>query len=142
MSADTLEKPASSPTGDAEAKQIWVVYDGMCPFCTRYVMLYRIRQLAEKVHMIDARTDHPVVREVKARGLSLENGMAVKWNGQYYHGAAALHVLALLGSESGAFNRLNRLVFSRPKLGRFLYPAMVAGRRLTLKLLGRPPIAD
>jgi predicted DCC family thiol-disulfide oxidoreductase YuxK len=142
MSADTLEKPASPPTGGAEAKQIWVVYDGMCPFCTRYVMLYRIRQLAEKVHMIDARTDHPVVREVKARGLSLENGMAVKWNGQYYHGAAALHVLALMGSESGVFNKLNRLVFSRPKLGRFLYPAMVAGRRLTLKLLGRPPIAD
>lgn len=142
MSAETLEKPASATTGDAEAKQIWVVYDGMCPFCTRYVMLYRIRQLAEKVHMIDARSDHPVVQEVKARGLSLENGMAVKWNGQYYHGAAALHVLALLGSESGVFNKLNRLVFSRPKLGRFLYPAMVAGRRLTLKLLGRPPIAD
>ena len=142
MSADTLEKPAPSPMGGAEAKQIWVVYDGMCPFCTRYVMLYRIRQLAEKVHMIDARTTGWSVREVKARGLSLENGMAVKWNGQYYHGAAALHVLALLGSESGVFNRLNRLVFSRPKLGRFLYPAMVAGRRLTLKLLGRPPIAD
>lgn len=142
MSAETLEKPGSPPAGEAEAKQIWVVYDGMCPFCTRYVMLYRIRQLAEKVHMIDARSDHPVVQEVKARGLSLENGMAVKWNGQYYHGAAALHVLALLGSDNGLFNRLNRLVFSRPKLGRFLYPYMVAGRRLTLKLLGRPPIAD
>jgi len=114
----------------------------MCPFCTRYVMLYRIRQLAEKVHMIDARSDHPVVREVKARGLSLENGMAVKWNGQYYHGAESLHVLALLGSDNGVFNRLNQLVFSRPKLGRFLYPYMVAGRRLTLKLLGRPPITD
>ena len=142
MSADTIEKPASPSTGDAEAKQIWVVYDGMCPFCTRYVMLYRIRQLAEKVHMIDARTDHPVVQEAKALGLSLENGMAVKWNGRLYHGSEALHVLALLGSDNGVFNRLNRLVFSRPKLGRFLYPYMVAGRRLTLKVLGRPPIAD
>ena len=139
MSAETLEKPAVATD---DAKQIWVVYDGMCPFCTRYVMLYRIRQLAEKVHMIDARSDHPVVAEVKARGLDLENGMAVKWNGQYYHGAAALHVLALLGSENGVFNRLNRVIFSRPKLGRFLYPGMVAGRRLTLKLLGRPPITD
>ena len=73
----------------------------MCPFCTRYVMLYRIRQLAEKVHMIDARTDHPVVAEVKARGLSLENGMAVKMGGRYYHGADALHVLALLGARAG-----------------------------------------
>ena len=147
MSADTTPgamRPA--PTGqsaaDPSAREIFVVYDGLCPFCTRYVMLYRIRQLAEKVHMIDARSDHPVVAEVKARGLSLENGMAVKWNGHLYHGADALHVLAMLGSEGGAFNKLNRLVFSRPKLGKFLYPAMVAGRRLTLKLLGRPPIAD
>jgi hypothetical protein len=68
--------------------------------------------------------------------------MAVKWNGQYYHWAAALHVLALLGTESGVFNRLNKLVFSQPKLGPSLYPAMVAGRRMTMKLLGRPPISD
>lgn len=80
-----------------------------------------------------------VVTEVKARGLSLENGMAVTWNGRRYHGADALHVLALLGSEDGTFNKLNRLVFSRPKLGKFLYPAMAAGRRLTLRFLGRPP---
>jgi predicted DCC family thiol-disulfide oxidoreductase YuxK len=139
MSGEARERPAATKPGSGE---IFVVYDGMCPFCTRYVMLYRIRQLAEKVHMIDARSDHPVVEEVRARGLSLENGMAVKWNGQIYHGAAALHVLALLGSDSGFFNRLNRLVFSRPRLGRFLYPAMVAGRRLTLRLLGRPPISE
>ncbi|MBL6455003.1 DUF393 domain-containing protein [Belnapia sp. T6] len=142
MSAE-MQLDAPRPAGAApSAREIFVVYDGMCPFCTRYVMLYRIRQLAEKVHMIDARSDHPVVAEVRAAGLSLENGMAVKWNGRLYHGSDALHVLALLGSEDGAFNRLNRLVFSRPKLGRFLYPAMVAGRRLTLKMLGRPPIAD
>jgi len=142
MSADP--KPAALRPAEAgtSAREIWVVYDGMCPFCTRYVMLYRIRQLAEKVHMIDARSDHPVVAEVKARGLSLENGMAVKMGGRLYHGADALHVLALLGSDDGVFNRLNRVVFSRPRLGKFLYPMMVAGRRLTLKLLGRPPIRD
>lgn len=132
-------RPAAT---DVASGEIWVVYDGLCPFCTRYVLLYRIRQLAAKVHMIDARSDHPVVAEVKARGLSLEKGMAVKWDGRFYHGADALHVLALLGSDDGAFNRLNRLVFRRPRLGRLLYPAMVAGRRLTLKLLGRPPIRD
>ena len=138
MSADA-QAPAGAGVG---AGEIFVVYDGMCPFCTRYVMLYRIRQLAEKVHMIDARSDHPVVAEVRAAGLSLDNGMAVKWNGRLYHGADALHVLAMLGSGDGVFNRFNKLVFSRPRLGRFLYPAMVAGRRLTLGLLGRPPIPD
>jgi predicted DCC family thiol-disulfide oxidoreductase YuxK len=143
MCIEILDNTNAPPlTGGAEAKQIWVVYDGMCPFCTRYVMLYRIRQLADKVHLIDARSHHAVAQEVKAGGLILENGMAVKWNGHYYHGAEALHVLAMLGSESGLFNRLNRLVFSRPRLGHFLYPYMVLGRRLTLKLLGRPPITN
>lgn len=126
----------------AESQEVFVVYDGLCPFCSRYVMLYRIRQLAGRVHMIDARSDHPLVAEVRAAGLSLENGMAVKWQGALYHGADALHVLAMLGSEGSLFNRLNRLVFRRPKLGRLLYPWMVAGRRLTLRLLGRPPIAE
>ena len=146
MSVETEAKPAATAAGPGEshdpAQEVFVVYDGMCPFCSRYVMLYRIRQLAGKVHMIDARSDHPLVAEIRAMGLSLDNGMAVKWGGRVYHGADALHVLALLGSEDGAFNRLNRWVFQRPKLGRMLYPWMVAGRRLTLKLLGRPPIPD
>src|SRR5262245_34491767 len=116
MSVEPLNQTkAPSPEGEAEARQIWVVYDGMCPFCSRYVMLYRIRQLAARVHMIDARSDHHLVQKMKALGLSFEDGMVAKWNGRYYHGAEALHLLALLGSESGMFNRLNRLVFSRPK---------------------------
>jgi hypothetical protein len=106
------------------------------------VLLYRIRKQVEKVHMIDARTDHPIVAEIRGRGLKVDNGMAVKWNGVVYHGPAAMHVLAMLGSEDTAFNRVNRVLFSRPRLARFLYPMLVAGRRLTLRLLGRPPIAE
>jgi predicted DCC family thiol-disulfide oxidoreductase YuxK len=131
---------AAQSEGDADTKHIWIVYDGMCPFCTSYVMRYRIGQLADEIHMIDARSGHPLVQEVKAGGLDLEDGMAVKWNGRCYHGADALHLLAILGSARGLFNRLNRQVLSRPKLAHFLYPHLVTGRRLTLKMLGRPPI--
>jgi predicted DCC family thiol-disulfide oxidoreductase YuxK len=123
-------------------REIWIVYDGQCPFCTRYMLLYRIGEQVEKVHMIDARSDHPIVAEIRGRGLKLDNGMAVKWNGVVYHGPAAMQVLATLGSEDTAFNSVNRILFSRPRLGRFLYPMLVAGRRLTLRLLGRPPISD
>jgi predicted DCC family thiol-disulfide oxidoreductase YuxK len=139
-SPDATSEPLTpSVTG---AGEIWVVYDGMCPFCASYVRLCRMRELAQRVHLIDARSDHPMVEEVKTRGLSLENGLAVKWNGHYYHGAEALAMMAMFGSESGLLSRLNRFMFSRPKLGGFLYPAMVAARRLTLKLLGRPPIMN
>lgn len=137
--------PPAGPKPGTEAKQgeIFVVYDGECPFCSRYVMLYRIRQNVGRVHMIDAReSDHPLVREISAKGLDLNNGMAVQWDGRFYYGSDALHVLAMLGSEEGIFSRINQLIFSRQKLARTIYPAMVAGRKLTLRLLGRPPIVN
>lgn len=121
--------------------EVLVVYDGECPFCANYVKLYRLRQLVGQVTLVDARGDHPVLAELRALGLDLDEGMAVRWQGRFYYGAAALHVLALLGSESGVFNRLNRWLFSRPRLGRQLYPWMVSGRKLTLRLLGRRLIA-
>ena len=125
----------------ANAPELLVIYDGQCPFCANYVRLYRLRQLVGKVTLVDARGDHPAVAEVRRAGLNLDNGMAVRWQGRLYYGAEALHVLTLLGSEDGVFNRLNRWLFRRPKLGQRIYPAMVAGRKLTLRLLGRKLIA-
>ena len=127
----------------ADDQEIWIVYDGLCPFCSSYVTMYRIRELISKVHLIDARDSaDPVVQEVSAMGFDLHEGMAVKWAGQFYHGADCLHVLALLGAESSLFNRLNRWIFSRRGLSRFLYPPLVCGRKLTLRLLGRPAIRN
>lgn len=106
-------------------------------------MLYHIRQNVGRVHMIDAReSDHPLVREITGKGLDLNEGMAVKWEGRFYYGSDALHVLAMLGSEDGIFSRINALIFSRPKLARAIYPSMVAGRKLTLRMLGRKPIVN
>jgi predicted DCC family thiol-disulfide oxidoreductase YuxK len=135
-------KSGSNEAGGG-TREIWIVYDGLCPFCSRYVMLYRIRQLVQQVHLIDAREgEHPLVKELSDKGLDLNEGMAVKWDGKFYYGADCMHVLALLGSESSAFNRLNRWLFSRQRLARALYPALVRGRKLTLRILGRPPIEN
>jgi predicted DCC family thiol-disulfide oxidoreductase YuxK len=128
-----------SPT---EGKEIWIIYDGECPFCSRYVLMYQIKRHVERVHLIDARSDHPIVQEIRALKLNLDNGMAVKWNGKIYHGAAAIHLLGLLGTSDSAFNWINSRLFARPKLARLLYPLLVRGRRITLWALGRKPIAD
>jgi hypothetical protein len=64
--------------------------------------------------------------------------MLVVIDGVYHHGADAVHVLALLSSPIGAFNRLNARIFSSRTVSRLLYPALRFGRNASLRLLGRP----
>ena len=120
--------------------ELWVVYDGECPFCSSYVRLYRLREVAGRVHLVDAREPHPVLDEVRARGFNLDEGMVVKAAGHFYHGAEAMQILAILGAGAGLFNALNRAIFRHPRLARALYPWMVRGRLATLRLLGRRPL--
>jgi len=117
-----------------------ILYDGECPLCATYVRMTRLRASAGPVRLIDARSDAPEVAEARAAGLDLDRGMIVKLDGRLYHGDAAMTALALLTTPSGVFNRLMRAFFRRPALARMLYPLMVAGRKLTLRLLGRRPI--
>lgn len=121
---------------------VWVVYDGECPFCSRYVLLYQLRERGQRVHLVDARSSDPIVGEISARNLDLNNGMAVRWRGEYYYGAEAMHLLATLAGDGSLFNRLNRLLFSRSGLARTIYPALIRGRKFTLRLLGRKLIGE
>ncbi len=116
---------------------VWVVYDGECPFCSSYITLYRIRSLTKQVHLVDARTSHPILEEIRRARFDLDRGMAVKFNGRLYYGPDAMNILAILGSDGTLFNRLNRALFGRPHLARFLYPWLVRGRWIVLRLLGR-----
>jgi hypothetical protein len=99
------------------------------------------------VTRVDARTSgqdgsHPVLGEIREQGLDLDRGMVVKMDGRLYHGDAAMTALALMTTPAGAFNRLMRALFRRPRLARVIYPPMVAGRNLTLRILGRRPIGQ
>lgn len=122
--------------------EIVVVYDGECPFCSRYVLLYRIREQGLRVHLIDARSSNPIINDIRAHKLDLNEGMVVRWQGHYYYGADAMHLLATLGGNSSLLQRLNRLLFSRPRLARSLYPVLLRGRKLALRLLARKPIGE
>lgn len=119
-----------------------IVYDGECPFCASYVRLYRIRASGRRVYLIDGRSPHPLLDEIREGRLDLDDGMVVKLGNRLYHGAAALNLLAILGSEGTWFNRLNRALFGRPRLAAWLYPVLSGGRRLTLRLLGRRLIGE
>ena len=120
----------------------YVVYDGECPFCSRYIRFLRIRQAIGSVELIDGRTSHPVVGRITAAGVNLDEGMALVHGSQVYLGAECIHRLALMSTDVNWFNRLNAIVFRSSGASRLLYPLLRAGRNLTLALLGRRKITS
>ena len=114
-----------------------IVYDGQCPFCSRYVELVRLRESLGKVELIDASDGGPLVGAILVAGLDLDDGMVLKLDGRLYHGAECLHMLALLSTRSGWFNRINAAAFRSRTGTRLLYPVLRAGRNAVLRLLGR-----
>ena len=117
-----------------------IVYDGQCPFCSRYVKLVRLRESLGEVRLVNAREGGPLVAELQRAGVDLDEGMALQLDGRLYHGDECIHMLALLSTPSSAFNRLNAALFRSPRAARLLYPLLRAGRNTALRLLGRRKI--
>jgi predicted DCC family thiol-disulfide oxidoreductase YuxK len=123
-----------------DGRTAWIVYDGQCPFCSRYVQLLRLRESLGAVRLIDARQGGPIVEELQRAGVDLDEGMVLKLDDRLYHGHDCIHVLALLSTPSGLFNRINAAVFRSAPTARMLYPVLRVGRNAVLRLLGRGKI--
>ncbi|HTN39982.1 MAG TPA: DCC1-like thiol-disulfide oxidoreductase family protein [Asticcacaulis sp.] len=134
-----MPAPQSQPD---ETPAIWLVYDGDCPFCSASTYMVRIKQAVGQLHILNAReaADHPLMAEIAAQRLDLNQGIVVKFQNRLYHGREALHVLALISSEKGWLNRLNIALFRHRRTVDLAYPLMKGVRDLTLKALGRAPI--
>jgi len=123
--------------------EVWFVYDGDCPICSVAARGLRIRQAVGELHLVDARADDdPVLDEVRRLGLDLDEGMVIKFRDTCYHGADALHVMALLGTGQGWFNRMNAVLFRSRFLSAVGYPPMRALRNLLIRWRGVPKIAN
>lgn len=122
---------------DIEREGAVIVYDGECPFCTRYARLVNLRQAVGRVTLLDARQGGPLVSRLAAEGYDLDEGMVLLYGGQTYHGADCMHMLALLSGGGGAVNRLCAAMFRHPGTARRFYPVLRAGRNAVLRLLGR-----
>lgn len=121
-------------------RSVAIVYDGECPFCSRYVKLLRLRRAFGRVELIDARSDHPLAREASSL-FDMDEGMAVHLAGAWYHGADCMNVLALASTRSSLMNRAMAALFSDRSRAHALYPWLKAGRNATLRLLGRRRIS-
>lgn len=119
------------------ADNLFLVYDGDCPFCSNYVRYVRIQKALGQLRLVNAREGGPLVNLIRERGIDLNEGMVLILGNQYYFGAECMHRLALMSTGSGIFNAINAMIFSKPFLSRLLYPSLKFGRRITLLLLGR-----
>ncbi|WP_020409610.1 DCC1-like thiol-disulfide oxidoreductase family protein [Hahella ganghwensis] len=125
----------------AEQSQIIIIYDGECPYCTKYTHFLKLKKAMGNVVLINAREqENEYVVEAQKLNIDLDEGMATKIGGDWYHGADCLNILSQMTTGSDFFNKLNGMVFKSKTLSKILYPIMRAFRNLTLFLLGRKRI--
>jgi len=123
-----------------DAAPLLLVYDKECPACNNYCQMVRIRESVGELQLVDAREDTPIMREITAAGLDIDEGMVLKMNDQLYYAGDAIHALSLISSRSGIFNRLVYWVFKSKRVSHILYPVLKSGRAVLLKLLRKSKI--
>ena len=120
----------------AKTQDIWLLYDGDCPFCKSYARLVRLRDALGELRLINARDPSSELDAARQLGYRIDDGMVLCIDGEYFHGDDCINRLALMSSEVSAFNKLNRWVFSSRRRSALLYPILRACRNLTVRLRG------
>lgn len=116
------------------------MYDRECPACDAYCRMARVRDSAGTLRLVHARDGGAIMDEITARGLDIDQGMVLKIGENLYYGPDAMHVLSLMSSVSGVFNRFNYWLFRSPRRSEILYPLFRCLRNLLLKVLRKTRI--
>ncbi len=124
---------------ECDKKEAWLVYDGECPICKNYAVLFRARQ-SILLHLVDAREESALIRDITRMRLNLDEGMVLKVNDTIYYGSDAMHALACLGTPSNLLNRINYYLFRSKTVATIIYPLGKAIRRWLLTILRIPNI--
>jgi len=134
MSAD------AAPMHPMDSAEIHLVYDRECPVCEAYCRMVRVRETAGALRLVNARAASEIMDEITAKGLEIDEGMVLKVGNTLYYGADAIHVLSLMSSRTGVFNRLTYWIFRSKGLSAVLYPLFRFFRNLLLKILRKSRI--
>ncbi len=119
----------------------YVLYDGDCPACAHYVAASGLAQRKD-VTLLDARNEPDLVVQHGAAGRSIDDGIVVKLDDTVHFGADATRAIAGLAQPQTAWARFLVWFVGNSPWARPLYPALAAGRRLLLRVLGRSLIGS
>lgn len=118
----------------------FLLYDGECPVCSRFVLWSRIKEARPEIRLLDARQNPDLVAEFRSAGIEINDTMLLRLDGKDYVGADAMAALErFMPGEGLAPRLLRKLVASRGAL-RLAYPVLVRLRKLLLALMGRSQI--
>lgn len=126
---------------ESSDESVEILYDGDCPFCTRYVRWLRLRKNL-KTSLVSARESSPLRDEATRLGYDLDRGMLVRYGGRFYYAEEAITILTLLSTPSDTFNKLVIALLRSPRRAKILYPVFALIRRATVLALGRGTIGN
>tara|TARA_Y100000589_G_C26937587_1_gene540977 strand:- start:358 stop:639 length:282 start_codon:yes stop_codon:yes gene_type:complete len=76
-----------------------IIYDGECPFCSKYVRLVQLKKSVGEVELINARTDSAIQKELKKLSINVNQGMVLIDGKDIYFAEDCIHRLALLSTS-------------------------------------------
>lgn len=129
-------------SSDQESPPAVLVYDGACPFCTRFATMVRLRAVVGAVELVDARQGGPLIERLRAQGIDLDQGNVFSYGGRDYVGPEAMHAIATLTGLEGPFGRAVAWMIGAPGRARLLYPLLRGVRNLMLRLKGAPQLGE
>jgi predicted DCC family thiol-disulfide oxidoreductase YuxK len=113
-----------SKTGkEADMSDDYVLYDGQCPACSRYVAATGLAGRPD-ITLIDARHAPALVAEHAAAGRNIDDGMVVAVDGVMHFGADATRKLAEIGQPVTPDRRFLLWFVGRAPWARALYPML------------------
>ena len=116
----------------------YLLYDGHCPACNRYVEIARLRQVYPGLRVLNARTEPELVAELRRSGYEINEGMALRLEGKLYFGAEATQQIAIISrGATAAWRRALLAAVGTAPWSRALYPWLNRARKLLLRMLGR-----
>ena len=124
----------------SDETDLFLVYDKECPACNFYCKLIRIRESVGNLVLVDAREPGPLMNDITAADLDIDQGMVLIVGDRMYYGADAIHALSIMSTRSGVFNRVTYWVFRSKVMSSILYPMLRAARNLLLKILRKTKI--
>lgn len=124
-----------------ESKQtLYLIYDGDCILCSNSAQAIKIKKSVGQLQLINAREPNPLVKEAMDKGYDLNEGIVVKYNDQYFYGADAVYFIALIGSHSDVFNKVNTRIFKYKWMTKLFYPIFKAVRNSILYIRRIKPL--
>jgi len=119
-------------------KKINLYYDDECPFCKEYSKYVELRKKFD-IKIINARQSIEKIKEFKSKGIDINNGMIVEYEGEIFQGSDGIRIIDKYIDKKRTSDRLISAIIKLPGFKLLIYPLVKFIRKVVLKLLGKNP---